>query len=390
MYFYKKINLILNKLIIIKNNINKPDKLHNANIGLIILVVNRLILWVLFLIDRASSYFYILFFSIIRIIKKNETEKVDFVMCRYKYLCNSELESIEKITLEDTLRSNYPDKKILIFFWDINRPLFFFGINFIKTIAKANPKYLIFSSYSPDIYYHPMPFLLSRLKKRNISIISLWWDTCFYDFPISISSVLKTIDIHGIIDNPTMNFGDSKEALILKEKAINLFTPFELNDNNKKFDKDIDVVFLGQISRYRSSRRTFIEFLLDNNIRLHYSTYDKEHQCSNEKYYELLSRAKIGINFAMSVDFYQLIARVFEVMRSGALLLEERNAQTASYFNEDFEYVAFSSKEELLDKINFYLKNPNQRLRIAQAGYEKVIRKFTGTEFWNKLLPNEF
>ena len=167
MYFYKKINLILNKLIIIKNNINKPDKLHNANIGLIILVVNRLILWVLFLIDRASSYFYILFFSIIRIIKKNETEKVDFVMCRYKYLCNSELESIEKITLEDTLRSNYPDKKILIFFWDINRPLFFFGINFIKTIAKANPKYLIFSSYSPDIYYHPMPFLLSRLKKRN-------------------------------------------------------------------------------------------------------------------------------------------------------------------------------------------------------------------------------
>ena len=54
MYFYKKINLILNKLIIIKNNINKPDKLHNANIGLIILVVNRLILWVLFLIDRAS------------------------------------------------------------------------------------------------------------------------------------------------------------------------------------------------------------------------------------------------------------------------------------------------------------------------------------------------
>ena len=88
----------------------------------------------------------------------------------------------------------------------------------------------------------------------------------------------------------------------------------------------------------------------------------------------------------MSVDRHQLKARVFETMLSGALLLEERNDQTARYFEDGVDYVSFGSEQELVDKIRYYLKNDERRAAIAESGRRKLREKFSGRQFWSRVL----
>jgi spore maturation protein CgeB len=44
------------------------------------------------------------------------------------------------------------------------------------------------------------------------------------------------------------------------------------------------------------------------------------------------------------------------------------------YFEEDKEAVYFSSHEELVDKLRFYLAHENRRRKIAEAGFQRCIQ----------------
>jgi len=46
-------------------------------------------------------------------------------------------------------------------------------------------------------------------------------------------------------------------------------------------------------------------------------------------------------------------------------------------FEPDEDIVLYYSYEDLLDKVDFYLKNETERKRIALNGYQKVITNHT-------------
>ena len=76
----------------------------------------------------------------------------------------------------------------------------------------------------------------------------------------------------------------------------------------------------------------------------------------------------------------EVTRRIFEGMSCKKLVITDRlssNKQLDQIFKEDEEIVFYSTKEEALEKIQFYLNNDQERNRIAENGYKKVIDCFT-------------
>jgi len=66
--------------------------------------------------------------------------------------------------------------------------------------------------------------------------------------------------------------------------------------------------------------------------------------------------------------------RIFDVPACGAFLMTDYMDELASYFEVGREIETYRSIEELVDKVRFYLRHDNLRVRIAKSGYEKAQR----------------
>jgi spore maturation protein CgeB len=102
-----------------------------------------------------------------------------------------------------------------------------------------------------------------------------------------------------------------------------------------------------------------------------------------DDYAKVVCASKIVLGFLNHKVGDTFTTRTFEIPACGGFLLAERTSMHQKLFVEDSEAVFFSSNEELVDKVNFYLANENERERIAKAGHRKVMAsRYT----WEKLI----
>jgi len=91
---------------------------------------------------------------------------------------------------------------------------------------------------------------------------------------------------------------------------------------------------------------------------------------------EIYSSSRIGFNSSILNDVNM---RVFEVMACGSFLLT--NKIKGNGFDELFadkkDLVVYKNNKEMLELIEYYLKNPEERERIADNGYQMVVKKHT-------------
>lgn len=90
-------------------------------------------------------------------------------------------------------------------------------------------------------------------------------------------------------------------------------------------------------------------------------------------YLKALSTAKICLGILSKWNKNQSAGRTFEIPALGSFLLAERTDDHKSYFEEDKEAIYFSSTNELIDKIRYYLKHEDKRNTIAKAGHLRCI-----------------
>lgn len=128
--------------------------------------------------------------------------------------------------------------------------------------------------------------------------------------------------------------------------------------------KDIDVLFVGTITERRNKWLNRIQKLYDVEV---FSAYGREMA-------ELINRSKIILNIH-SEEPLDTETRVFEVLGCGGFLLSEKLSQDNPF--SDNELVQFYSFEDCIQKIKFFLLNPQKRKQIAKNGFEAAIKEHT-------------
>ena len=88
---------------------------------------------------------------------------------------------------------------------------------------------------------------------------------------------------------------------------------------------------------------------------------------------EALNTARIVVNPGLTVGgLPQVKGRLFETAACGSFQLTDSNPRLAEFYEDGREIVTFAGLDDLLQKIEHYLKHDSEREAIAEAGYRKT------------------
>jgi spore maturation protein CgeB len=91
-------------------------------------------------------------------------------------------------------------------------------------------------------------------------------------------------------------------------------------------------------------------------------------------YSAALCGAKVCLAFLSKLNRDTYTRRCFEIPACGRLLLAERTDDLLGIFDEDKEACFFSSRKELLEKLDWLIRDDSTRAEIARAGLRRVWR----------------
>tara|TARA_Y100000034_G_scaffold20722_2_gene23730 strand:- start:2038 stop:3714 length:1677 start_codon:yes stop_codon:yes gene_type:complete len=168
--------------------------------------------------------------------------------------------------------------------------------------------------------------------------------------------------------------------------------------NTKKI---YDVTFIGAPSK---PRLDILRFLVNNKVNLkifgrgweNYSEFKDIYLGSleTENVIKVINQTKI--NLALSKNTLGVLhfkGRVFELPACKSFTLVDYFSGYMKFFKKDKEIVMFKNENDLLEKINYYLKNEKEREKIADNSYKKIIKNHnilvTFKKMFKKIMENK-
>ncbi len=236
--------------------------------------------------------------------------------------------------------------------------------------------------------------VLSRLKGLNVPL-AFWfvedfrtikyWDRVapFYDYFFTIQ--------RGEFFEKLGSAGAKNVAYIPQAAAPEVMRPAELSSEDKeKYGSDISFMGAGY-----KNRQEFFNGLLDYDFKIWGTEWNlstevgkrvqnENRRMAPEEYSKVFNASKININLHSSSllagidpvgDFVN--PRVFELAACGAFQLVDSRAELEPLMKAGEEIVTFSSQKDLRKKIDYYLKNDDEREKIASAGRKRVLEDHT-------------
>ena len=78
--------------------------------------------------------------------------------------------------------------------------------------------------------------------------------------------------------------------------------------------------------------------------------------------------------------------RVMDILACGGFCLTNYQTEIAEYFEDGRDLVIYSDFQDMYKKIDYYLKNESERIRIAKNGNKKIKELFDINEGIGKIL----
>lgn len=159
---------------------------------------------------------------------------------------------------------------------------------------------------------------------------------------------------------------------------------------------ECDVVFIGHFED--DGRDEAIKLLLENGVNLKLygtgweksSLYDyfidkfKEIKPVYDDYNIVINSAKIALVFLSKLNNDTYTRRCFEIPATKTLMMSEYTDDLTTLFKQSVEAEYFKSKEELLNKVKYYLENTQYIEKVGYSGYKKL--KSDGHEVINRCI----
>ena len=236
---------------------------------------------------------------------------------------------------------------------------------------------------------------LNSLKKNNI--ISIQWFGLFPNQLNYNTRPNKTLsNFHLIVSGEDyMPFFKSRPKNFLKiPQAIPLKKIISIET---KFNNEIDILFIGSVSKIHSNRWEYLEniFLNYDSVELYGFGVDdvpKKYKFKEafknglwgDEYYIKIKQSKIVINLFQN-DYENLSdginIRAFEIPACKSFQLCKKIHFIENYFKENYDIILFEDIPDMKNKIDFFLKNEKERNKVIENSF-RTIQKY---DFGNHL-----
>lgn len=180
--------------------------------------------------------------------------------------------------------------------------------------------------------------LIQKIRKCNLTFCSIW------------DSYLKAKEIGG-------------EKVFFLQEGYDHLSNFPIQLPYK-----YDVSFIGNIRNNRITYHNAIQFPVIQNA------YGVEHS-------KIVSQTKINLNFTEGGTS----DRTYKILASKGFLLTEPWTSMENDFTVGQDFDIFTNVDELKNKIAYYLEHEDERLRIAEHGYQ-TVQKFDRINWAKKIL----
>lgn len=144
---------------------------------------------------------------------------------------------------------------------------------------------------------------------------------------------------------------------------------------------------VGFIGTYEKVREEFIAYLISQGIPVQVTgndwplgknwkliePYYRGPSVYGEEYIRIINGMDIALHFLRHANRDEQDSRTFEIPACGTFMLAESSELHRQLFTDREEAVFFTTKEELLEKVSYYLANPEERKNIAEKGRERCI-----------------
>lgn len=237
------------------------------------------------------------------------------------------------------------------------------------------------------------PRTLKKIKELypNTKLVSFAEDdmfaphnhTLFYKKGLKFYDVVFTTKSYNCNKKELPSFGAKKVVFIGNAYDKNVHRPIKLNsEDSSRYNADV-----GFIGSYEEDRAKSMLFLAENGIKVrvwgggwdnspykHFNLKIENSSLFGDEYIKSICSTKINLGFLRKINRDLQTARSVEIPACKSFMLAERTKEHFALFEEGVEADYFSSNNELLEKIKFYLKNDTVRLDIAKKGYERCLK----------------
>jgi len=185
------------------------------------------------------------------------------------------------------------------------------------------------------------------------------------------------IPLHRLFDQVFTTMKDSV-AVLKKEGCRNVsWLPYAFDTtirNEPECERIHDVAFVGRLDlpNTKDERRDILSSL-DRKYRLN----DYRKPVFGDDLMRTYNQARIVVNIPLRVAG-GFNMRFFEAMASGALLItKDLGYSRTDLFQPGSHFVTYRDRADLMDKVEYYLRNDRERTGIAQSGMKEVLSKHT-------------